>query len=76
MCEGIDPVTGRLAANGGGGLSYRYALSLLVMATIELDDELLARIESHLEDDETPAEFIAEVVTIYEQEGRFLQEGP
>ena len=46
------------------------------METLELDDELMARIESHLEDGETAPEFIAEVVTIYEQEGRFLQEGP
>jgi len=46
------------------------------METLTLDDDLMARIESHLEDDETAAEFIAELVTIYEQEGRFLQEGP
>jgi len=46
------------------------------METLEIEDELMARIESHLEDGETAQEFIAEVVTIYEQEGRFLQEGP
>lgn len=46
------------------------------MATLELDDELMERIESHLEDDETAEEFVAELLTIYEQEGRFLQEGP
>lgn len=44
--------------------------------TIELSDELTDRIEGHLEDDETIPEFIAELVSIYEQEGRFLQEGP
>ncbi len=43
--------------------------------TIELDDELAARIDGHLEEDETPEEFIAELVSIYEQEGRFLHEG-
>ncbi|WP_254763710.1 DUF7557 family protein [Natrinema marinum] len=43
--------------------------------TIELDDELAQRIEGHLEDDETIEEFVAELVAIYEQEGRFLQEG-
>jgi hypothetical protein len=43
--------------------------------TVELDDELIERIESHLEDDETIPEFIEELVAIYEQEGRFLQEG-
>ncbi|WP_203229164.1 DUF7557 family protein [Halobellus captivus] len=44
--------------------------------TIELSDELIERIEGHLEDDETIAEFVEELVSIYEQEGRFLQEGP
>jgi len=43
--------------------------------TIELDDDLAARIEGHLEDDETAEEFISELVSIYEQEGRFVQEG-
>lgn len=43
--------------------------------TIELDDELATRIDGHLEDDETVEEFIEELVAIYEQEGRFLQEG-
>lgn len=43
--------------------------------TIELDDELAERMESHLEADESLEEFIAELVAIYEQEGRFLQEG-
>ncbi|MFP8958737.1 hypothetical protein ACLI4Y_18690 [Natrialbaceae archaeon A-CW3] len=43
--------------------------------TIELDDELATRMEGHLEEDETLEEFIEELVAIYEQEGRFLQEG-
>ncbi|UHQ96084.1 DUF7557 family protein [Natrinema halophilum] len=43
--------------------------------TIELDDDLAKRMEAHLEDDETIEEFVEELVTIYEQEGRFLQEG-
>ncbi|WP_168927120.1 DUF7557 family protein [Natronorubrum aibiense] len=43
--------------------------------TIELDDDLVRRIEGHLEEDETIEEFIEELVSIYEQEGRFLQEG-
>lgn len=42
--------------------------------TIEIDDELAERIERHLEDDETIPEFVEEPVSIYEQEGRFLQE--
>ncbi|SNZ03730.1 hypothetical protein SAMN06269185_0355 [Natronoarchaeum philippinense] len=45
------------------------------MSTIELDDQLVARIEGHLEEDESIEEFIEELVSIYEQEGRFLQEG-
>jgi ferritin-like metal-binding protein YciE len=43
--------------------------------TVELNDELVERIERHLEDDETVSEFVEELVAIYEQEGRFLQEG-
>ena len=43
--------------------------------TIELSDELVARLESHAEEDESLEEFIEELVAIYEQEGRFLDEG-
>jgi len=43
--------------------------------TIELDDDLVERMNGYLEDDETLEEFIEELVAIYEQEGRFLQEG-
>jgi len=38
---------------------------------LELDDELGARIERHLEDDETPEEFVAELLSVYETEGSF-----
>ncbi len=47
----------------------------MMTRTIELDDELATRMEGHLEEDETLEEFIEELVAIYEQEGRFLQEG-
>jgi hypothetical protein len=43
--------------------------------TIEIDDDLAERIDGYLEDDETIEEFVEELVAIYEQEGRFLQEG-
>ncbi|WP_254526099.1 DUF7557 family protein [Natrinema caseinilyticum] len=46
-----------------------------MVRTIELDDDLAERIDGHLEEDETVEEFIEELVSIYEQEGRFLQEG-
>ncbi|MFA9417454.1 hypothetical protein [Natrinema sp. HArc-T2] len=46
-----------------------------MVQTIELDDDLVERMNGHLEDDETLEEFIEELVSIYEQEGRFLQEG-
>lgn len=42
---------------------------------IEVPPELYERIEDHLEAGETPAEFIAELVSMYETEGAFLQEG-
>lgn len=43
--------------------------------TLELDDELGERIERHLAEEETPAEFVAELVSMYETEGTFLREG-
>ncbi|WP_186336447.1 DUF7557 family protein [Natrarchaeobaculum aegyptiacum] len=43
--------------------------------TIELDDDLYERIESHRDDGQSVEEFLEELVTIYETEGAFLQEG-
>ena len=43
--------------------------------TLEISDELRARLDGHLEDDETYEEFIEELVTLYETEGIFLREG-
>lgn len=43
--------------------------------TIELDEDLYDRLETHCEDGETVEEFIGELVNMYESEGRFLQEG-
>lgn len=43
--------------------------------TIEINEELRERLEIHLEDDETIEEFIDELLTMYETEGAFLQEG-
>ncbi|QIO24208.1 hypothetical protein [Haloarcula sp. JP-L23] len=45
------------------------------MPTIEIDDELKNRLASHLEEDETIEEFIEELLSMYETEGTFLQEG-
>lgn len=44
-------------------------------ATIEVTDETMERIEGHLEEDETVAEFIEELLSVYETEGAFLREG-
>ncbi|CCQ32185.1 hypothetical protein HLRTI_002755 [Halorhabdus tiamatea SARL4B] len=43
--------------------------------TIELDEEFVERVQTHLEDDETIEEFFEELVSIYEQEGRFTDQG-
>ena len=43
--------------------------------TIEISDELKDRLDDHLEEDETYEEFLSELVSIYETEGAFLQEG-
>lgn len=43
--------------------------------TIDVDDDLMARLETHLEDDQSVAELIEELLSMYETEGAFLQEG-
>lgn len=43
--------------------------------TLEISDELKERMDNHLEEDETHEEFITELVSMYETEGAFLQEG-
>lgn len=43
--------------------------------TIEISDDLKDRLDNHCEEGETYAEFLEELVTIYETEGAFLQEG-
>jgi predicted transcriptional regulator len=43
--------------------------------TLEISDELKERLDGHLAEDETPQEFIEELVSTYETEGAFLQEG-
>lgn len=45
-----------------------------IMPKIELDAELIERIDSHLEEGETRQEFMEEILSIYESEGAFLQE--
>lgn len=43
--------------------------------TIELDEGLYDRLDSHAEEGETVEEFIEELVNMYETEGTFIQEG-
>ncbi|MFB6354253.1 MAG: hypothetical protein ABEJ92_09225 [Halobacteriales archaeon] len=43
--------------------------------TIEISDDLRTRLEGHLDEDETIVEFIEELLSMYETEGTFLQEG-
>lgn len=43
--------------------------------TIEIDDELVRRLEGYCEDDQTVEELIEELLNVYETEGAFLQEG-
>lgn len=45
------------------------------MAELHISDDLMDRLESHTEDDESVEELIEELVNIYEAEGAFLQEG-
>jgi len=43
--------------------------------TLEISDELKEKFDSHVEEDETYEEFIAELISMYEAEGTLLQEG-
>jgi hypothetical protein len=43
--------------------------------TLEINDDLKQRLDAHTEEDETYEEFIAELISVYETEGAFLQEG-
>jgi hypothetical protein len=43
--------------------------------TLEISDELRDRLERHTEEDQTLEELIDELVSMYETEGAFLQEG-
>jgi hypothetical protein len=44
-------------------------------STLQISDDLMERLKSHCEEDETVEELIEELVNIYETEGSFLQEG-
>ncbi|WP_436345311.1 DUF7557 family protein [Natronorubrum sp. FCH18a] len=43
--------------------------------TIEISDDLKERLDSHCEEGQSHEEFIEELVSIYETDGAFLQEG-
>jgi hypothetical protein len=43
--------------------------------TLEIRDELRDRLDEHCQEGESYEEFIAELVSMYETEGTFLQEG-
>jgi hypothetical protein len=49
--------------------------SPIMTYTLEISDELKDRLDDHLEEGESHEEFIAELVSMYETEGAFLQEG-
>lgn len=43
--------------------------------TLEISDDLKERLDRHREEGESYEELIAELVSVYETEGAFLQEG-
>ena len=43
--------------------------------TIEINDDLKERLDSHCEEDQTIEELVEELVSIYETDGAFLQDG-
>jgi len=42
---------------------------------LEISDELKERLDDHLEEDQSYEELIADLVSVYETDGTFLQEG-
>jgi hypothetical protein len=46
-----------------------------MVETIEISTDLKERLERHADEGETIEELLEELVTIYETEGTFLQEG-
>jgi hypothetical protein len=43
--------------------------------TLELSDELSEKLDRHREDGQSKEAFVSELVSMYETEGAFLQEG-
>jgi len=43
--------------------------------TLEISDDLRERLDAHTDEGESYEEFIEELVSVYETEGAFLQEG-
>ncbi|WP_226039363.1 hypothetical protein [Natrinema sp. DC36] len=43
--------------------------------TLEISDDLSERLDNHCEEGQSPEELIEELVSMYETEGTFLQEG-
>lgn len=43
--------------------------------TIDLDEDLYDRLETHCEEGQTVEELVEELVNMYETEGAFIQEG-
>lgn len=72
----ITRIFGLSPRNSPHDLLYQVSKRSVMTRTIELSEELVQRIEQHMRDDETIEEFIQELVSIYEHEGRFTQEGP
>jgi hypothetical protein len=54
---------------------FRSKRHVMGTTTIELDEDLHERLAGHCEEDESVAEFIEELVSMYETEGAFIQEG-
>ncbi|MFC4439293.1 MULTISPECIES: DUF7557 family protein [Natrialbaceae] len=44
-------------------------------STLEISDHLMERLDSHREEGQSREEFVEELVSIYETEGTFMQEG-
>ncbi|WP_394739150.1 DUF7557 family protein [Natronococcus roseus] len=43
--------------------------------TLEISDDLKDRLDSHCDEGQSPEDLVEELVSIYEAEGTFMQEG-
>jgi len=73
--DGGDGCDGDGAHGRAGCFSVARTYDRGMCPTIEVSEEFRERVDSHCRDDETPEEFLTEILNHYESEGNPLWEG-